>query len=76
MASCEWQAINSPSISYSTKKITGARELKEEDFLSKPGWINNRTGEMVINNDLINAILDYGFKSDQLHLPSSHRSMI
>ncbi len=59
MASCEWQAINSPSISYSTKKITGARELKEEDFLSKPGWINNRTGEMVINNDLINAILDY-----------------
>ena len=45
MASCEWQAINSPSISYSTKKITGARELKEEDFLSKPGWINNRTGE-------------------------------
>jgi len=57
MASCEWQAINLPSISYSKK--VGVQGYKEEDFMSKPGWINNKTGEMIINKDVINAILDY-----------------
>ena len=57
MASCEWQAINLPSISYSKK--VGVQGYKEEDFMSKPGWINNKTGDMIINKDVINAILDY-----------------